>query len=85
MNREREARGSQSHTLVRILLAREGIRLDEVSVLQVVGNPQAVAATVTSNLDAAVSSGIPIAERCKEWRAADTAHRRAGGRHGAPV
>jgi NitT/TauT family transport system substrate-binding protein len=52
--------GSQSHTFLRILLAREGIPLDEVNVLQVGGNPQAVAAMVTGNLDAAVSSGISV-------------------------
>jgi NitT/TauT family transport system substrate-binding protein len=57
--------GSTSHTFLRVLLAREGIPVDEVTILQAGSNPQAAAAMLTGNTDAAAVTGVmaPAAER----------------------
>src|SRR5205807_691609 len=65
--------GSTSHTFLRVLLAREGIPLEEVQVLQAGGNPQAATAMLTGATDAATVSGVmvPAAERAGAVTLAD--------------
>jgi NitT/TauT family transport system substrate-binding protein len=57
--------GSSSHTFLKMVLAREGIPLDDVHILQAGGNPQAAQAMLTGNIDASAVSGImvPASER----------------------
>jgi NitT/TauT family transport system substrate-binding protein len=65
--------GSTSHTFLRVLLAREGIPLDEVRILQAGGNPQAATGMLSGATDAATVSGVmvPAAERAGAVTLAD--------------
>ena len=65
--------GSTSHTFLKILLARANVPLDQVSVVQAGGNPEAAAAMLTGAIDASAVSGImvPAAERAGAIMLAD--------------
>ncbi|HEY7063402.1 MAG TPA: ABC transporter substrate-binding protein [Chloroflexota bacterium] len=65
--------GSTSHTFLKILLAHEGIPIDDVQIVQAGGNPEAAQAMLTGNLDASAVSGVmvPAAERAGAVTLAD--------------
>jgi ABC-type nitrate/sulfonate/bicarbonate transport system substrate-binding protein len=57
--------GSESHTFLKLALARQGVAIDDVNILQAGGNPQAAQAMLTGNIDASAVSGVmvPASER----------------------
>jgi ABC-type nitrate/sulfonate/bicarbonate transport system substrate-binding protein len=57
--------GSESHTFLKQVLARNGVSIDDVQILQAGGNPQAGQAMLSGAMNAATVDGtmVPAAER----------------------